>query len=135
MFLSYSLKTDSYYLQQKTPFTNILPVYNFSFPLSCNHIQQSLPQVIPDAAIPYDLISKNDQAQVVDILHIVLLHIHSVLQQGINSNKTVNLLHQCYSKIQENDCFSTLEIGPNVSSLLTERNYVHPSKFKLSSIF
>lgn len=97
------LKIDRYYniYNKRQSLTNILPVYNFSFPFSCNHIQQSLPQVIPNAAIAYNLISKNNQAQIVDILHIILLHIHTVLNKGICSNDISNSVHPRYSKLQE----------------------------------
>lgn len=75
------LKTDRHYLHKRQSLTTTLPVHYFSFPFSRNHVQQGLPQVISNAAIAHNLVTKNNQAQIVDVLHIVLLHIHAVLQQ------------------------------------------------------
>lgn len=56
-----------------------LPVHHLPFPLTCDHVQQGLSQVVSDAAITNHLISKDDKTQVVDILHVVLLYVDPVL--------------------------------------------------------
>ncbi len=37
--------------------------------------------MISDAAISHNLISEDDQAQIVDVLHVILLNIHTVLDR------------------------------------------------------
>lgn len=56
-----------------------LPVDHLALPLAGDHVQQRLPEVVPDAAIADHLVPEDDEAQVVDVLHIVLLNVHSVL--------------------------------------------------------
>lgn len=57
-----------------------LPVHHLPFPLTCDHVQQGLSEVVSDAAIADHLISKDDKTQVVDILHVVLLDVDPVLR-------------------------------------------------------
>lgn len=57
----------------------LLPVDHLALPLTGDHVQQRLPEVVPDAAVADHLVPEDDEAQVVDVLHIVLLNVHSVL--------------------------------------------------------
>ena len=59
---------------------NHKPVNHFSSPLLGNHIQQCTAQPVSDDSKPNHSVSVYDQSQIVNILHIVLLHIYSVLQ-------------------------------------------------------
>lgn len=56
--------------------------------------------MVSDAAIPHNLISEDDQAEIVDVLHIILLNIHTVLDRQREKKKNV-------------------PIGPQVSILLS----------------
>lgn len=56
-----------------------LPVDNLALSLAGDHVQERLPEVVPDAAVTDHLVPEDDEAQVVDVLHIVLLNVHSVL--------------------------------------------------------
>ena len=58
------------------------PVDHLALPLACNHVQQGLPEVVSDAAVAHHLVPEDDEAQVVHVLHVVLLHVHSVLRTG-----------------------------------------------------
>lgn len=55
------------------------PVDHLALPLAGDHVQQRLPEVVPDAAVADHLVPKDDEAQVVDVLYVVLLHVHAVL--------------------------------------------------------
>lgn len=68
-----------------------LPVHHLPFPLTCDHIQQGLPEVVSDAAITNHLISKDDKTQVVDILNIVLLYVNPVLWDN-DIERRINVL-------------------------------------------
>lgn len=57
----------------------LLPVDHLALPLTGNHVQQRLPEVVPDAAVADHLVPEDDEAQVVHVLYVVLLHIHAVL--------------------------------------------------------
>lgn len=46
--------------------------------------------MVSDAAVPNHLVSEDDQAQVIDILYVILLHIHTVLE--IQTHKENGLL-------------------------------------------
>lgn len=59
----------------------LLPVDHLALSLAGDHVQQRLPEVVPDAAVADHLVPEDDEAQVVDILYIVLLNIHSVLKE------------------------------------------------------
>lgn len=59
----------------------LLPVDYLALSLAGDHVQQRLPEVVPDAAVADHLVPEDDEAQVVDILHIVLLNIHSILEE------------------------------------------------------
>lgn len=110
--------------------TNILPVYNFSFPFPCNHIQQRLPQVIPNAAVAYNLISKNNQAQIVDILHIILLHIHTVLQSKHTGIK-LKIQYTHAIELQEIGHISTVERAKSIfSPFAIKWNHEYPQNSK-----
>lgn len=70
-----------------------LPVDHLAFPLAGYHVQQGLPEMVPDAAVADHLVPKDDEAQVVDVLHIVLLNVHSVLGtegEGAYVSNTIN---------------------------------------------
>lgn len=56
------------------------PVYHLALPFPGDHVQQCLAEMVSDAAVPNDLVSEDDQAQVIDILYVILLHIHTVLE-------------------------------------------------------
>ncbi|TNN34303.1 hypothetical protein EYF80_055537 [Liparis tanakae] len=56
-----------------------VPVDHLSLPLTGDHVQERLPQVVSDAAVAHHLVSEDDEAQVVHVLHIVLLNVHTVL--------------------------------------------------------
>lgn len=56
-----------------------LPVHHLSLSFTCNHVQQRLSEVVSDAAVTDYLISKDDKTEVVDVLNIILLHIHTIL--------------------------------------------------------
>lgn len=56
-----------------------LPVHHLPFPLACDHVQQGLSKVVSDAAVTNHLIPKDDKTQVVDVLYVVLLYVHSIL--------------------------------------------------------
>lgn len=57
----------------------LLPVDHLALPLAGDHVQQRLPEVVPDAAVADHLVPEDDEAQVVDVLHVVLLHVYAVL--------------------------------------------------------
>jgi len=69
------------------------PVDHLSPPLAGDHVQQGLPQVVPDAAVAHHLVPEDDEAQVVDILHVVLLHVHAVLRAG-NTGMSLSVANQ-----------------------------------------
>lgn len=58
-----------------------LPVDHLALSLTGDHVQQCLPEVVPDAAVADHLVPEDNEAQVVDILHVVLLNVHSVLEE------------------------------------------------------
>lgn len=63
------------------------PVYHFALALPGDHVQQRLAEVVSDAAVPNYLVSEDDQAQVIHILDIILLHIHAVLKIQTHKEK------------------------------------------------
>lgn len=68
-----------------------IPIDNLSLPLTCDHVQQRLSQVVSDAAVANHLVPEYDEAQVVHILHVVLLNIDPVLgdkRKGRNQHQT-----------------------------------------------
>lgn len=79
----------------------LVPVHHLSLPLSCDHVQQRLPEVVSDAAITNHLVPKDDKTQVVDVLYVVLLNIHPVLQhkqrQGVNVQYNIGAQRSCVS--------------------------------------
>lgn len=56
-----------------------VPVDHLSLPLAGDHVQQRLSEVVSDAAVTHHLISEDDEPQVVDVLNIILLHVHAIL--------------------------------------------------------
>lgn len=75
------------------------PVDHLALPLACDHVEQRLPEVVPDAAVADHLVPEDDEAQVVDVLYVVLLHVHSVLRAGAPAGHTMSVLscyYQCF---------------------------------------
>lgn len=56
------------------------PVYHLALAFPGDHVQQCLQEVVSDAAVSNDLVSEDDQAQVIHVLYVILLHIHAVLE-------------------------------------------------------
>jgi len=54
------------------------PVDHLALPLLHDHVEKGLPEVVVDAAVANDLVSKEDQPKVVNVLAVVLLDIHTV---------------------------------------------------------
>ena len=56
------------------------PVDDLASPFLGHHLEECLSQVVPDDGVPHHLVAEYHQTQVVHIVHVVLLHVHSVLQ-------------------------------------------------------
>ena len=54
------------------------PIDDLSLPLLHDHVEEGLPEVVVDAAVANDLVSEEDQPQVVNVLAVVLLHVDAV---------------------------------------------------------
>ena len=80
-----------------TGVTNGQPIDHFSPPLSHNHFQKSLPQVVSNVAVTYDMISEQIQAQIVDIVDTVLLNVNSVLRQHLDETRAETIDHSPYT--------------------------------------
>lgn len=75
-----------------------IPVHHLSLPLTGDHVQEGLPKVVSDAAVAYHLVSEDDQAQVVHVLHIVLLYVNPVLKEQAQSQQShVSATNQLYN--------------------------------------
>ena len=55
------------------------PIDHLSTTLFSHHGQEGLLEVVVDGWVSDDLVPKDHQAQVVDVVHVVLLHVHTVL--------------------------------------------------------
>ncbi len=53
-------------------------VNDLTSPFFHDHVQECLLQMAVDASVSNDFVSEEDQAQVVDVFAVVLLHVHSV---------------------------------------------------------
>lgn len=66
-----------------------VPVDHLSLALAGDHVQQRLPEVVSDAAVAHDLIPEDDEPEVVDVLNIILLHIHTILWTETRENARI----------------------------------------------
>lgn len=58
------------------------PVNHFPPPLLCNHVEEGGPEVVTDGWMSHNLVSEDDEPQVVYIIHVVLLDVHAVLNNA-----------------------------------------------------
>lgn len=64
-----------------------LPIDHFAFPLACYHVQERLPQVVPDAPVTDHLVPEDDEPEIIDVFHVVLLDVNPVLWDGTAATK------------------------------------------------
>ena len=69
---------DAEHHQHLTSALDCLAVDNLAVSLLGNHVEQGGAQVLADAAESDDFVPEEDQAEVVDVLTVVLLHVHPI---------------------------------------------------------
>ncbi len=63
------------------------PVHHLTTPLFGDHLEQSLAEVVPDGGEAHHLVAEDHQPQIVHVVHVVLLDVHSVLQSAERSEE------------------------------------------------